>query len=266
MIHIETHGNAEHTPHHLVLIHGWGMHGGVWQPLVKTLSKHYCVHIIDLPGMGYSHSTEPYHLSALAERVLEVMPAQADICGWSLGGLVAMQLSMLQPERVRRLIVVGGTPCFINGDEVEGRAAWAYGVDGDVFYQFANQIKQDYQGTMLKFLSLQCMGANDSRSTIKQLRESFATRPIPTVKTLQQGLRVLIETDLRPELERLRKPVLLVHGDRDSLAPVQAANWLTQHLPFARLRVISGAGHAPFLSHSAQFIEALDQFLEPTIP
>lgn len=264
MIHLETHGNTEQTPHHLVLIHGWGMHGGVWQPLIKTLSKQYCVHIVDLPGMGFSPSTEPYHLPALAERVLEVIPAQSDICGWSLGGLVAMQLAMMQPERVRRLVVVGGTPCFVNGDEFEGRAAWQYGVDGDVFYQFAQQIKQDYQSTLIKFLSLQCMGSSDSRNTIKQLRESFATRPTPTGQTLQQGLRVLMETDLRPDLERIRKPVLLVHGDRDSLAPVQAANWLAQHLPFARLRVISGAGHAPFLSHGTQFIETLAQFLEPS--
>ena len=41
------------------------------------------------------------------------------------------------------------------------------------------------------------------------------------------------------------------------------SHWLSQHLPFARLRVISGAGHAPFLSHQAQFTEALVQFLEP---
>jgi pimeloyl-[acyl-carrier protein] methyl ester esterase len=38
---------------------------------------------------------------------------------------------------------------------------------------------------------------------------------------------------------------------------------MMQHMSKSVLRVIAGAGHAPFLSHSEQFVEALDQFLEP---
>ena len=72
-----------------------------------------------------------------------------------------------------------------------------------------------------------------------------------------------METDLRSEIEFLRKPALLIHGDRDSLAPVQAAHWMMQHLPMGYLRVVAGSSHAPFLSHQVQFIEALTQFLEP---
>jgi pimeloyl-[acyl-carrier protein] methyl ester esterase len=78
-------------------------------------------------------------------------------------------------------------------------------------------------------------------------------------------LRVLLETDLRSEIENLRRPALLIHGDRDTLAPVQAAHWLAQQLPFGRLRVMAGASHAPFLSHPEQFIAALIEFLEPNV-
>jgi pimeloyl-[acyl-carrier protein] methyl ester esterase len=244
----------------LVLIHGWGMHSGVWQPLVKKLSRHFTLHMIDLPGMGFSQPVEPAHLHAVAEKVAEMIPGNADICGWSLGGLVAMRIALDYPEHVRRMVLIGSTPRFVN---TEAEPAWQLGIEAEVFQSFASQVSQDYQATLIKFLTLQCMGASDSRATIKQLRTSFAERPVPTSGSLQKALRMLLENDLREEIAYLRKPVLLMHGDRDTLAPLQAGHWLSQHLPFGRLRVMAGASHAPFLSHPEQCIEALVQFLEP---
>jgi pimeloyl-[acyl-carrier protein] methyl ester esterase len=107
------------------------------------------------------------------------------------------------------------------------------------------------------------MGAKDARATVKLLRNKFAERPVPTTQTLRRALNILLDTDLREEIERLRKPTLLIHGDRDSLAPVQAAHWMMKNLPMGYLRVLAGASHAPFLSHQEQFTEALVQFLEP---
>lgn len=255
-LHVETVG----TGPNLVLLHGWGMHGAVWQPLVKKLSKAFTLHLVDLPGMGLSRPIEPFHLHAVAEKIAEMLPAHADIIGWSLGGQVAMRLAIDQPDLVRRLILVGTTPCYVN------KADWDIGIEPAVFSSFADNVNTDYHKTMTQFLTLQCMGAKDARATVKLLRKKFAERPVPTAQTLQKALNILLETDLRAELERLRKPALLIHGDRDTLAPVQAAHWMMQNLPIAYLRVIAGASHAPFLSHQEQFIEAVVQFLEPVAP
>lgn len=241
----------------LVLLHGWGMHSGVWQHLLKELSERYMLYLVDLPGMGNSRPIEPYHLHAMADAVSEVIPGISDIMGWSMGGLVAQRIALNQPDRVRRLILVGATPCFIS------RSDWPLGIDADNFNQFAEDVKRDYKATMLKFLTLQCMRANDARATVRQLRQGFESRPTPTQTTLNRTLQLLLQTDLREEVVTLRKPVLLIHGDRDSLAPVAAAHWMTQHLPAGYLRVISGAAHAPFLSHTQAFVETLHQFLEP---
>jgi len=258
-LHVEVVGSGQP----LVMLHGWGMHSGVWQPIVKKLSKQFELHLIDLPGMGFSRPIEPTHLHAVAEKVAEYLPANADLCGWSLGALVAMRLALLQPDRVRRMVLIGSTPKFVNVQSEYPEEAWNLGMEAEVFQRFAAQISQDYQATLIRFLTLQCMGSSDARATIKQLRQSFSERPVPTSGSLQKALRMLLDNDLREEIPYLRKPVLLVHGDRDSLAPVQAAHWLAQHLPFGRLRVIAGASHAPFLSHPDQFIESLVQFLEP---
>lgn len=66
------------------------------------------------------------------------------------------------------------------------------------------------------------------------LAQKTRRRPAPTSQTLQRALDILLETDLRAEIGRL-KPTLLIHGDRDTLAPVQAAHWMMQNLPVGYL-------------------------------
>jgi len=141
------------------------------------------------------------------------------------------------------------------------KKGWAAGITSDIFNSFADNVNADYQNTMMQFLTLQCMGSSDSRRTVKLLRKKFAERPVPTMQTMQKALNILLETDLRVEVSNIRKNTLLIHGDRDTLAPVQAAHWMVQNLPNAYLRVIAGASHAPFLSHSDQFIDTLVDFL-----
>jgi pimeloyl-[acyl-carrier protein] methyl ester esterase len=252
-IYIETIGAGPN----LVFLHGWGMHSAVWHPVIKQLSKYFTLHLVDLPGMGLSRPTEPYHLHILADKISEMLPANADIVGWSLGGLVAMRIALDKPDLVRRLVLVSTTPSFVN------KSDWNAGIAPDVFRNFAENVDADYHNTMTQFLTLQCMGAKDARATVKLLRKKFTERPVPTSQTLHKALNILLDSDLRSEVDRLRKPTLLIHGDRDTLAPVQAAHWMMQNLPMGYLRVMAGASHAPFLSHQEQFVEALIQFLEP---
>lgn len=252
-IHIESIG----TGPNLILLHGWGMHSAVWQPLLKKLSLSFTLHLVDLPGMGFSRPLEPYHLHAISEKISEMLPLNADVLGWSLGGQVAMRLALDHPHIVRRLVLVGATPCFVN------KADWDLGMAAAIFSDFANKVNADYHKTMTQFLTLQCMGADDARATVKLLRKKFAERPVPSSQILQKALGILLDADLRTEVAAITKPTLLIHGDRDTLAPLQAAHWMMQHLPMGYLRLMAGASHAPFLSHPAPFVDALIQFLEP---
>jgi pimeloyl-[acyl-carrier protein] methyl ester esterase len=258
-VHVEIIGQGQP----LVMIHGWGLHSGVWQPLIKRLSAKYMLYLVDLPGNGNSRPIEPFHLHAIADEVAQVIPGVSDVLGWSLGGLVAQRIALNQPDRIRRLILCATTPCFVNQSFVN-QAGWDAGINPSNFETFADNVNQDYKAAMLQFLTLQCMQSSDRRSVVKQLRLSFETRPTPTQATLGRALNILLDSDLRTEIADIRKPTLLIHGDRDTLTPVQAAHWMMQQLPVGFLRVISGAAHAPFLSHGDQFIETLNQFLEPS--
>lgn len=252
----------------LALIHGWGMHGGVWQPLLEQLSSHFCLHVIDLPGMGFSApltGTQAGNQDAIVEAVAAVLPRKTSICAWSFGGQLAMQLAQQYSQRVDKLVLVGATPKFINHVAQAGQdhdmQGWQYGMPVQVFEDFASKVERDYQDTLLKFLTLQCMRSQDARNTVRQLRDSFLQRPAPDASSLQHNLTHLLQNDLRLTASQLTQPTLVLHGDRDTLAPVAAGRWLASHIPSATLEVIDGASHAPFLSHPQQFTQALTRFL-----
>lgn len=255
-LHVETAGHGEDV----VLIHGWGMHGGVWTDVRDQLARDYRVHVVDLPGMGFSQPVAPYDLTHLAHILAGELPGNAAIFGWSLGGQVAMRLALDHPGQASRLVLIGATPRFVNG------ADWHFGVAADVFSQFAAQVAADYRDTMTRFLGLQAFGGESSRTLLRDLRERFFARPIPDSAVLQDALQLLLETDLRTELPRLAQPVLLIHGNRDTLAPVSASRWMAGQLPQARLHIIAGASHAPFLSHPATFMAAAQSFLNNSQP
>lgn len=239
----------------LVVIHGWGMHGGVWGPVLDALSARFRLHIVDMPGLGNSASVSPYTLDALSDAIAQVVPAKVTVCGWSLGGQVVMNWALRKPEQVNKLVLVGATPKFVNAED------WHFGVEATVFREFAAQVQQDYRGTLSKFLALQAHGGDAAKETIRRLREHFFERGEPAAQDLQAGLDILLNTDLRESLARLHTPTLILHGDYDRLAPVKAGYWLAEHLPKADLHVCNGASHAPFLSHPTWFVEHLREFL-----
>jgi pimeloyl-[acyl-carrier protein] methyl ester esterase len=246
-LHIEVLGQGPD----LVLIHGWGMHGGVWQSVVVPLAEHYRLHLVDLPGMGLSPTCNPYDLQALADTVRSAFPVGAHLCGWSLGGAVATRIALDAPDEVASLTLVGSTPRFVNAQD------WTYGIAREVFETFAEQVTANYAQTMDKFLGLQAFGGEATRHQIRELKERFAARPAPVPDVLQSALKILLETDLRQACVALNVPLRIIHGDRDMLAPVSAARWMAETLPQANLITIPGASHAPFISHPGAFVAAM---------
>ena len=103
---------------------------------------------------------------------MRVVPQGAWWLGWSLGGLLAQQAAHMFPGALRGLVLVAGTPRFVKADD------WPYGVDSEVFGQFASQLKDDSERTLTRFLSLQVRGAKDSAATLRQLRSRLQQRPL----------------------------------------------------------------------------------------
>jgi pimeloyl-[acyl-carrier protein] methyl ester esterase len=250
-LHVDTVG---HGPD-LVLLHGWGMHGGIWGGMCEVLAQKFRLHVVDLAGYGASAHREPYTLAGLAAGVVEVMPERAHVCGWSLGGQVAMRMALDFPERIDKLILLGTTPCF------RQREDWPYGMDDATMEEFARSLEQDYAGTLKRFLSLQARSGDDAREVIAALRAKLFERGEPSLEALRGGLTILHDLDLRQQVGAIEQPTLILHGERDTLTPPAAGRWLAEHVPQAELVMVGGSAHAPFLSHRCEAVNAIERFL-----
>lgn len=239
----------------LVLLHGWGMHGGIWDGMKERLAGRFNVHAVDLPGYGETASVSPYALEALAASLARRFAGPVHVCGWSLGGMLAQRWAVDFPEQVQSLVLVASTPRFVSG------GGWDHGVEQPILKAFAAGLEGDYEGTLKRFLSLQAKGDEEVREVTRALRASLFERGRPEVEALRGGLAILRDADLRSEAGRIACPTLLVHGDRDTLTPLPAAHWLEQTLPAARLALVHGAAHAPFISHRDEFVRVVAGFL-----
>jgi len=239
----------------LVLLHGWGMDGGVWEGVKAELAASFRLHVVDMPGYGASPTVLPYRLENLVEEIAAAVPERACWCGWSLGGLVALEAARRLPQRVARLVLVASTPCFAQ------REGWPCAVAAETLGEFAAALESDCEDTLKRFLALQARGDAAAKALLRNLRERLFAHGRPALEALRGGLAILLESDLRAQVAALAQPVLVVHGERDLLAPLSAGEWLVQQLPAARLAVFQGAAHAPFLSHPQEFTRVLTEFL-----
>ena len=235
---------------HLVLLHGWGLNAEVWNCINEELASHFTLHLVDLPGFGRSRGFGPMSLDEMAQQVLAAAPQNAIWLGWSLGGLVASQIALSRPERVSALVTVASSPCF------SAQASWP-GIKPDVLAGFQQQLSEDFQRTVERFLALQTMGTETARQDARALKQTVLSLPMPDVEVLNGGLEILKTVDLREPLSALTMPHLRIYGYLDGLVPRKVVPLLDSLWPESESQVIAKAAHAPFISHPAEFCSAL---------
>lgn len=238
----------------LVWLHGWGVNGSIFLPTVAQLPQYrsYCV---DLPGFGDSQP-QPGTLDDWAERLFEQLPTNAIWLGWSLGGLVATRIAQRWPQQVRGLVTIASSPRFM----AQATPPWP-GIAAAVMQQFAEQLRQDLQRTIERFLALQAMGSASARDDIRHIKELVLSKPQPDALALAQGLNMLQQVDLRSDLSLITLPWLRLWGKLDGLVPRKIATLLPQ-TPQSQDIILPKASHAPFISHSEDFLDNLRSWLQ----
>jgi pimeloyl-[acyl-carrier protein] methyl ester esterase len=239
----------------LLLIHGWAMHGGMWRSVAEKLAEHYHVLAVDLPGHGRSEAMGSADLDAVVNELSAQFSGPLNVCGWSLGGQVALRWAMLHPQQVQRLILVASTPCFAR------REGWNHAMSMELLLEFGAALQQHYALTLKRFLALQMRGGEQERGLLAELSDTLFSCGEPDLEALQAGLEILRNCDLRSALPLITQPALIVAGERDALVSMEASLYMAQQLPFAELVSIQGAAHAPFLSHPDEFVRVMIDFV-----
>ncbi|WP_318392209.1 pimeloyl-ACP methyl ester esterase BioH [Enterobacter sp.] len=235
---------------HLVLLHGWGLNAQVWDCITAELASHFTLHLVDLPGYGRSQGFGALTLDEMAEIVLARAPQKAIWLGWSLGGLVASQVALTAADRVSALVTVASSPCF----SAEGD--WP-GIKPEVLSGFQQQLREDFQRTVERFLALQTMGTETARADARKLKSAVLALPIPGEAVLNGGLEILKTVDLREPLAGLTLPFLRIYGRLDGLVPRKIVPLLDEMWPASESVMFPKAAHAPFISHPEEFCQAL---------
>lgn len=238
----------------LVMLHGWGLHSGIWDGVAERLAERFRVHLVDLPGHGHSAPLADFGLDDMCDLLVEATPAGAHWLGWSLGGTLALGVAARFPARVGRLVLVASNPRFAAAPD------WPTAMPAGTLAGFGRDMARDRDATVTRFLSLVARGAPDG-TVLRRLRAALQAAPPPTAEALRSGLAILRDTDLRPALEALAAPVLWLGGARDTLVPIEALRAIVARHPAMRMQEFAAAGHAPFVSHPAEFVAAIQEFL-----
>lgn len=219
----------------LVLIHGFGTSGYVWQRVLPLLGRTYELFVLDLPGYGRSPAPRSWQLRAIAPLVAEwlhklQLPPVA-VMGHSMGGAISIHLTAIAPKAVKQLILVNtaGLPLQVPLPDLIWRAARSAIQPGNGRYPLGLLLDVAY----------------------------------PRFRVLWQTALEMQDSDLRPELASITSPTLIIWGERDLLLPVSFAYTLNSALPQARLITLPDCGHRPMLAQPEQFSQVVRDFLQP---
>lgn len=224
----------------LLLIHGLGACGTMFQPLLPRLSARYQTIVPDLRGHGNSRRLPgPDGVDRLAADVVNLLDilgvGSCFILGYANGGAVAQQIAREHPARVRGLALV---------------CSYARGAA-----TLREQIEARVRPELYRLLGSRGMSALAARQAPPA--ESAFVRGVLAANSGERVApvaRALLGFDSRAWLPQVRCPSLVVAGARDTSAPPHHARELARLLPNARLSVLPDAGHWLVKTHADELL------------
>ena len=217
----------------LILVHGLSGSTHWWRRNVPTLSQHYQLYLVDLPGFGSMRRfARHFVLTNAANWLLQWMKAihvqQAHFIGHSMGGYICIRLAAHQPQAVHRLVLVSpaGLPT--------GRSLPGY------------------------FIPLLV--------AIRYMKLSFL--PILFIDGLKAGPRALLRAardlltqNVQEDLKLITAPTLLIWGENDTLVPPIFGEILHKEIAHSSLHILKKAGHVGMFDSAREFNSTVLKFL-----
>ena len=253
----------------LLLVHGLGGAAANWLAVAPQLLPGRRIVVPELPGHGGSSPLPAApSLNAYADRLGLLLEHEVAVptavVGHSLGGAIALRLAIRRPESVRALVLAGAA-----GISSTSRSArYALTVTGILKpgRRIAPHRRRVARSDLLKRLVFGRWGASDPPALPPELAEAFLAGPARHTDTVSAA-KALVRDDVRPDLDRVRCPVLVLWGARDNQLPVGDAFEYARRLR-APLRVIADCGHLLTGERPAACADAINGFLagEPTVP
>ena len=228
----------------MILLHGWAMHSGLWGNFAAQLSQHYRVTLVDLPWRD--------NLAEISDTVVADLDDEPFyLLGWSLGGIVALDITARYSNRIQGLILLATNPCFVEKEN------WV-GMPVETFNAFSEQLHANPATTLQRFLALQLQG---SHTFLKEVKARFSLKPVPELSDLETSLALLKISDLRAALIDLNCPIMAILSDDDAITPVAIGEQMEMFQPNLQLIILKNATHIPFITQPENCLNSIHNFL-----
>ena len=235
-----------------------------WDPeFLDYLAADHDVIVFDNVGVGYTDGEPRDSLDGFAEGAIEFIDAlglaQADLLGWSLGGIVAQRVALRRPELVRKLVVAGSGPAgWVPGapdfsEKVLGIMNKPDADRDDVLYLFYPETEAARAAGLEHFDHLSARLAEGGPVISEAAAQGMLTA-VGALLAVPFGQVVA-------ELEAIKQPVLYANGLHDVMIPAHASYVAVQHLGNATLVLYTGAGHAFLFQYAKAFTRQVADFL-----
>lgn len=237
------------------MIHGWGFDSRVLGSLAAALESDWNIRLLDMPGYGGNRAAVlPRGIDELSVSLIDAVPANSILLGWSLGGLVALKLAGFAEKSIRAVVLLASTPCFMR------KADWHGGLTEEQIQDLSRRTTEDPRRALREFARVVAEGDPASRQIARKLA-LLLTDGTAVPAALTEGLAILQQTDLRQALARLSCPVLMLLGDRDALVTIHTQLAIKTDYPSVQMEMIENSGHALFISRPAIVAEKINQHL-----
>lgn len=247
----------------ILLIHGWTMNGGYWfQKNEPALAEDHRVITMDLRGHGRSGKTNDGHtLAQYARDVRELLETEAltgvTPVGWSMGTAVLLNyFEQFGSDRLDRAVFVDQSPKFHNDEE------WSHGLlgefSGDAATELATNLEYNRASAAKPFIEAMFTEPPDGETVDEMYAETTKT---PTDVTTEIFLDMTY-SDLRPVLDTIDVPVLLLYGEQSKIFPTDVGAWLEGAIPEATHVPFAESGHCPFWEEPEKFNDEIAAFVD----
>lgn len=228
-----------------------GMSGSrlTWgEPFLAELRRDFDVIAYDNRGVGESSWVrEPFTIAELAGDAVALLDSleldSVHVAGISMGGMIAQELALAHPERVRTLTLgctyCGGPGAALTAEPVVRRLTEAI-MSGDR----ARALRTSWE------VNVSSAVAADAAS-FARFSETVLKRPV-AVPVIMAQMRAIAQHDTSARLPGLSMPTLVVHGSLDEMLPVENAGVIADLIPRARLELMDGVGHLFFWEQPAR--------------